>query len=62
MGAPADAQIAHSLFYQGIPGKELPYREYKMNVVGSTGRAFVIVRAQNPGSSWTFWLQSIEKR
>jgi hypothetical protein len=62
VGTPASAQITDSIFYEGIPEREAPYREYKMTVSGSNGRALVIVRAEKIGAEWTYRLQSVQRR
>ena len=34
------------LHYQGIPGKEAPYREYGFGVAGNKAKVFVVIRAE----------------
>lgn len=55
--------VHKSVFYQGVPGKEGPYREYLVTAKGSRGAVDLTVRAMKPETenSWSYQVWAIHK-
>ena len=55
--------VHNSVFYQGVPGRDDPYREYRITAKGSQGTVDLIVRAlqSNDQGAWSYQLRSINK-
>jgi len=55
--------VHNSVFYQGVPGKDDPYREYRVTAKGSQGTVDLTVRAlkSKDQGSWSYQLRSINK-
>ena len=62
-GAAENVKVHKLVLYQGIPGKDEPYRQYQLAVAGSKGSADVIVRAiRSPAvDSWSYKLVSVSR-
>lgn len=58
-GATGKVKTHKVVSYQGVPGKEEPYRQYQMSVFGSKGSADVTVRATETEKSWTYRLVDV---
>lgn len=55
--------VHNSLFYQGVPGKERPYREYRVTAKGGRGAVDVTVRATRPEGegSWSYQIRAFNE-
>jgi hypothetical protein len=61
VGPGASTTVIKSVFYQGVPGQELPYRQYTMLVTGQKGSSVTVrVRAYPTGTEgiWNVQLHS----
>jgi len=62
-GPEPSLSVHNSVFYQGVPGKDDPYREYRITAKGSQGTVELTVRAlkSNDQGAWSYQLRSINK-
>jgi hypothetical protein len=62
-GVQPSIAVHNSVFYQGVPGREDPYREYRITAKGSQGTVDLTVRAIRSGDqrSWSYQLKAINK-
>jgi hypothetical protein len=62
-GVQPSIAVHNSVFYQGVPGKEDPYREYRITAKGSQGTVDLTVRAlkSEAEGSWSYQLRAINK-
>ena len=62
-GSQPSIAVHNSVFYQGVPGKEDPYREYRITAKGSEGTVDLTVRAlkSEVKGSWSYQLKAINK-
>jgi len=62
-GAAENIKVHRLVMYQGIPGKDEPYRQYQLAVAGSKGSANVIVRAmRSPAENgWNYKVVSVSR-
>ena len=62
-GAQPSLTVHNSVFYQGVPGKDDPYREYRITAKGSQGTVDLTVRAlkSKDHGAWSYQLRSMDK-
>ncbi len=62
-GVQPSITVHNSVFYQGIPGKEDPYREFRITAKGSQGTVDLTVRAlkSEVQGSWSYQIKAINK-
>jgi hypothetical protein len=62
-GAQPSLAVHNSVFYQGVPGKDDPYREYRITAKGSQGTVDLTVRAlkSKDQGSWSYQVRSINR-
>lgn len=62
IGKQVRTSVTKSLYYEGVPGREEPYREYTIRATGETGSVTVWVRATGPDSSgaWKYQVREVE--
>jgi hypothetical protein len=55
--------VHNLVFYQGVPGKEDPYHEYRITAKGSRGTVDLTVRAlkSEAQGAWSYQLKSINR-
>ena len=61
-GSQPSVTVHNSVFYEGVPGKEDPYREYRITAKGGQGVVDLTVRAIKSGAqgSWSYQLKAID--
>ena len=62
-GVQPSIAVHNSVFYQGVPGKEDPYREYRITAKGSRGTVDLTVRAlkSEAQGAWSYQLKAINR-
>lgn len=49
------------LNYQGVPGRESPYREYSFGVRGDKSQAFIVIRAEQANEQYIYRVVRLEQ-
>ncbi|MCZ8158774.1 MAG: hypothetical protein O9256_02655 [Rhizobiaceae bacterium] len=62
-GAQPTIVVHNSVFFQGVPGKEHPYREYRITAKGSQGNVDLTVRATTSEAQapWSYQIRAINE-
>lgn len=55
------ATLEKSLYYDDIPEREVPYREYSFGVTGNKSQAFVVIRAERQNEKYSYRVARLEQ-
>lgn len=61
VGEIKNVSLKKSLYYEGVPEQEAPYREYSFGVSGNESQAFVVIRAEEQNEQFSYRVVRVEQ-
>jgi hypothetical protein len=61
VGEIKNASLKKSLYYEGVPDRAAPYREYSFGVSGTKSQAFVVIRAEQQNEQYSYRVVRVEQ-